>query len=104
MGTGGTSDATARPSGGTGYSAHIDRGRFSDIFVARQRSTGLVCALKVVKLSGDPWPSYQENEETILKQIGHLNIVQLYSVHLVSLQRICFAYELLDSTLPKEEA
>ncbi len=61
MGTGGTSDATALPSGGTGYSARIDRGRFSDIIVARQRSTGLVCALKVVKLSGDPWPSYREN-------------------------------------------
>ncbi len=86
MGTGGTSDATARPSGGTEYCARIDRGRFSDIIVARQRSTGLVCALKVVKLSGDPWPSYQENEETILK-----TILQLYSVHLVSLQRICFA-------------
>ncbi len=27
--------------------------------------------------------------------------MQLYSVHLVSFQRICIAYELLDSTLPK---
>ncbi len=42
--------------------AHIDRGRFSDIIVGRQRSTGLVCALKVVKPSDVPWPSYRKNE------------------------------------------
>ncbi len=60
MGTGGISDAAARSSDGIGsiiadrwdprdhfvQIARIDRGRFSDLIVARQRSNGLVCALQ----------------------------------------------------------
>ncbi|ORZ32368.1 cell division control protein 28, partial [Catenaria anguillulae PL171] len=81
----------------------LGEGTYGVVFKAREKATGKIVALKKIKLENEEngMPSTSLREITVLKELRHPNIVQLYTIVYQDKHNLQLVFEFLDYDLKK---
>ncbi|KAI9224349.1 Cdc2 cyclin-dependent kinase [Blastocladiella britannica] len=81
----------------------LGEGTYGVVFKAKEKTTGKIVALKKIKLEQEEngMPSTSIREITVLKELKHRNIVELYSIVYQDNQNLQLVFEFLDHDLKK---